>query len=315
VGLTVGVDIGGTKVLGGLVDDEGQVIAQARRDTPADDITKTLDFIVEVVTELSAGHEVTGVGIGAAGWFDATRSRALFAPNLAWRDEPLRQRIEERLPLPVVVENDANAAAWAEFRYGAAREAAESMVLVTVGTGIGCGIVLGGRLLTGANGIAAEPGHTRSVPDGRPCGCGRHGCLEQYASGTALVRAARERAEADPASAQGLLELAGGTVEAITGLHVTRAAHEGDQASCAAFAEIGQWLGSGLADLVYVVDPEVVVLGGGVVEAGDLLLGPTREAFFRELPARGKLPVAPIVAATLGNLAGLVGAADLARQR
>ena len=315
MGLTVGVDIGGTKVLGGLVDDDGQVIAQARRDTPADEVTKTLDFIVEVVTELSVGHEVTGVGIGAAGWFDATRSRALFAPNLAWRDEPLRQRIEERLPLPVVVENDGNVAAWAEFRYGAAREAAESMVLVTVGTGIGGGIVLGGRLLTGAHGIAAEPGHIRSVPDGRHCGCGRHGCLEQYASGTALVRAAHERAEADPASARRLLELAGGAVEAITGWQVTRAAQEGDPASCAAFAEIGRWLGSGLADLVYLVDPEVLVVGGGVVEAGDLLLGPAREAFFGELSARGTLPVAPIVAAQLGNMAGVVGAADLARQR
>jgi glucokinase len=189
------------------------------------------------------------------------------------------------------------------------------MVLLTVGTGIGGGIVLGGRLLTGANGMAAEPGHARSVPGGRPCGCGRHGCLEQYASGNALVRAARARAEADPAGAKLLLELAGGAVEAITGLQVTKAAQEGDPVSCAAFAEIGRWLGSGLADLVYQVDPEVLVLGGGVVEAGELLLGPARDAFFAELPVRGKLPVAPIVGAQLGNMAGVVGAADLARQR
>ena len=160
MGLTIGVDVGGTKVLGGLVDDDGQVIAQARRETPADEVTKTLDFIVEVVTELSEGRQVTGVGIGAAGWFDVTRSRALFAPNLAWRDEPLRERIQQRVPMPVLVENDGNAAAWAEFRYGAARDAAESMVLVTVGTGIGGGIVLGGRLLTGANGMAA-PSRTK----------------------------------------------------------------------------------------------------------------------------------------------------------
>jgi len=188
-------------------------------------------------------------------------------------------------------------------------------VLVTVGTGIGGGVVLGGRLLTGANGMAGEPGHARSVPGGRPCGCGRHGCLEQYASGNALVWAARERAEADPSSATRLLELAGGSADAITGLQVTRAAQEGDPASRASFAEIGRWLGSGLADLVFQIDPEVLVLGGGVVEAGELLLGPTREAFLAELPARGKLPVAPIVAAQLGNLAGVVGAADLARQR
>ena len=315
MGLTIGVDIGGTKVLGGLVDDDGRVIAQARRETPADEVAKTLDSIVEMVTELSEGRDVTGVGIGAAGWFDVTRSRALFAPNLAWRDEPLRERIEERLPLPVVLENDGNVAAWAEFRYGAAREADESMVLVTIGTGIGGGIVLGGRLVTGANGMAAEPGHTRSVPGGRPCGCSRHGCLEQYASGTALVKAAKERAEADPSSAGRLLELSGGSVEGITGLHVTKAAHEGDKAAQEAFVEIGRWLGSGLADLAYVLDPEVLVVGGGVVEAGELLLAPTREAFFAELPARGKLPIAPIVVAQLGIMAGVVGAADLARQR
>jgi glucokinase len=315
VSLTVGVDIGGTKVLGGLVDDDGTVIAQARRETPADEVNKTLDFIVDVVTELSRDQPVAGVGIGAAGWFDADRSRAVFAPNLAWRDEPLRELLQARLPVPVVVENDGNVAAWAEFRFGAARDAVESMAMVTVGTGIGAGIVLGGKLLTGANGMAAEPGHTRSVPGGRPCGCGRNGCLEQYASGSALVRAARERAAADPAAASRLLELSGGSVEAITGLLVTRAAMDGDLVSRAAFAEIGRWLGSGLADLTYVVDPEVLVIGGGVVDAGELLLGPAREAFLAELPARGKLPIAPIVGAQLGPLAGVVGAADLARPR
>src|SRR5262249_5390105 len=160
------------KVLGGLVDDEGHVIAQARRETPAEDVNKTLDFIVEVVDELSEGREVTGVGIGAAGWFDAHRNRALFAPNLAWRTEPLPERAPERLPVPVIVDNDGNVAAWAEFRYGAAREATDSMALVALGTGIGGGIVLGGKLMTGAFGMAGEPGHARVVPDGRACGCG-----------------------------------------------------------------------------------------------------------------------------------------------
>jgi glucokinase len=313
--LTIGVDIGGTKVLGGLVDDDGTVVAQARRDTPADAVDKTLDAIVEVVTELAEGHDVVAVGVGAAGWFDVQRNRAVFAPNLAWRDEPLRDRLRERLPVPVLVDNDGNVAAWAEFRYGAARAATESMVLVTIGTGIGGGLVLDGKLVAGANGMAGEPGHTRSVRGGRPCGCGRHGCLEQYASGSALVRAARAGATADRAQATRLLELAGGSVDAISGVMVTRAAKEGDPVSCAAFAEIGGWLGSGLADLAYVLDPEILVLGGGVVDAGDLLLGPTRESFLAELPARGKLPIAPIVLATLGPLAGVVGAADLARQR
>jgi glucokinase len=188
------------------------------------------------------------------------------------------------------------------------------MALFTVGTGIGGGLVIGGALIRGANGIAAEMGHVRVVPGGLPCGCGRLGCLEQYASGKALVRYARELAQADPASAQILLDMTGGSLEPLTGPLVTRAAQAGDVASRAAFAEVGRWLGSGLADHVQVVDPEVLVVGGGVIDAGDLLLGPTREAFIEQLAARGRLPVAPVVAAEMRNTAGVVGAADLARQ-
>lgn len=312
--LTIGVDVGGTKVLGGVVDIDGHVLAQARRETPADDVGKTLDFIVEVVRELASAHEVAAVGIGAAGWIDESRSRVLFAPNLAWRDEPLRDRVARRVDLPVVVENDGNAAAWAEFRFGAARDAAESMALITVGTGIGGGLVLGGELLRGAHGMAAELGHVRVVPGGHRCGCGRQGCLEQYASGTALVRYARDQAEADPESAVRLLELADGAVDAVNGPLVTRAAREGDPASRAAFAEIGRWLGSGLADLIQLLDPEVLVVGGGVIEAGELLLAPARASLVDELAARGSLPVASVEPARMGNTAGVVGAADLARR-
>jgi glucokinase len=312
--LTIGVDIGGTKVLGGVVDASGEVIAKARRETPADDVTKTLEFIVEVVQELAAAHRVSAVGIGAAGWIDASRARVLFAPNLAWRDEPLRDKLAERVSLPVIVENDGNVAAWAEFRFGAAAHAEESMVLVTVGTGIGSGIVLGGGLVRGAHGIAAEIGHMRAVPNGHPCGCGRHGCIEQYASGTALVRRARESATRDPAAAAHLLDLAGGSVEAINGPLVTRAAHDGDPVAVAAFSEVGTWLGGCLADIVQLLDPEVLVVGGGVIDAGELLLGPTREAYREQLAARGTLPVADVVGASMGNLAGVVGAADLARR-
>jgi glucokinase len=310
--LAIGIDIGGTKVLGGVVDPSGTVLATARRDTPADDVGKTADFIVEVIQELVRTHDVRAVGIGAAGWIDATRSRVLFAPNLAWRDEPLRDRIAERTDLPVVVENDANAAAWAEFRHGAARDATDSMALITVGTGIGGGLVIAGQLIRGAHGIAAELGHMRVVPDGHPCGCGRRGCLEQYASGTALVRYARGRAVADPESAVRLLDLAGGSIDAVNGPLVTRAAREGDPASLAAFAEVGRWLGSGLADLVNSLDVEILVLGGGVAEAGELLVSPARVEYQRQLGARGSLPVAQVVAARLGNTAGVVGAADLA---
>jgi glucokinase len=312
--LTIGVDIGGTKVLAGVVTPDGQVVATARRDTPAGDVTKTLQLIVEVIGELTKTHQVQAVGIGAAGWIDETRSLVRFAPNLAWRDEPLRDRVAAEVGLPVVVENDANAAAWAEFRYGSAKDAVDSMALFTVGTGIGGGLVLRGEVWRGTHGMAAEMGHARVVPDGRLCGCGRLGCLEQYASGSALVRLARERAQADPDSAHRLLDLAGGRAEAINGPLVTQAARDGDPVARAAFVEIGRWLGSGMADIVQLLDVEIVVVGGGVVEAGELLLAPARAAFVDQLAARGSLPVAPVVPAQMGNLAGVVGAADLARR-
>ncbi len=197
--LTIGVDVGGTKVAGGVVDEHGKVLATNRRDTPAEDPAGTRDTIVDVAAELARQYPAaTAVGIGAAAWIDAAGSTVLFAPNLAWRDEPLRDYVTKAVGLPTVLENDANVAAWAEFRFGAARHADDSMVMITVGTGIGGGIVLNGELWRGANGIAGELGHIQSVPDGHPCGCGRLGCLEQYASGNALVRFARAGARQEP---------------------------------------------------------------------------------------------------------------------
>jgi len=313
VSLTIGVDVGGTKVLGGVVDPQGKVIETARQPTPADDVAATRDTIVTVARELAAKHDVEAVGIGAAGWIDASRSTVLFAPNLAWRQEPLRDYVQAALGVPVVVENDANAAAWAEFGFGAAEDADDSMVMLTVGTGIGGGIVLGGRLLRGAHGIAAENGHVNAVPDGHPCGCGRFGCLEQYASGSALVRYARTAAAATPERAELLLSKAGGDPAEITGPMVTAAALSGDDVAVEAFHEIGRWLGQGLVDLVQLFDPQVLVIGGGVIEAGELLMTPTRLAFREQLAQRGHSPYADLRAARLGNTAGVIGAADLAR--
>jgi glucokinase len=313
VALTIGVDIGGTKVLGGVVDADGKVLATARRPTPSKNPARTLDMIVEVATELMAGHPVDAVGIGAAGWIDATGSTILFAPNLAWRDEPLRDEVAQRVGLPVVVENDANVAAWAEFRYGAGR-GSRSMVMFTVGTGIGGGIVLDGRLVRGSHGIAAELGHVNAVPEGHPCGCGRLGCLEQYASGSALVRFAQTAAKEQPVAAERLLAAAGGDPLGVTGPMVTAAAQAGDGVALAAFAHVGHWLGGAAADLVQILDPDVVVVGGGVIDAGELLLEPTRSAYVRGLQQRGRLPVAEVRGAVMGNHAGLIGAADLARR-
>jgi len=312
VTLTIGIDIGGTKVAGGVVDGSGVVLASTLRSTPASAPAAIRDVVADVVTELRAKHEVTAVGIGAAGWIDSDRSTVQFAPNLAWRDEPLRDALTERLDLPVVVENDANVAAWAEFQFGAAREAA-SAILFTVGTGIGGGIIWNGHLVRGSHGVAAEFGHGLAVPGGRECGCGRHGCLEQYASGNALVRYARETAAADPDAAEFMLKATGGVVEAIDGPLVTQAAEAGEPAAVAAFVEIGGYLGEAMADMAQFLDPDVIIVGGGVIKAGELLLAPTRERFTAALGARAQLPTAVITAAQMGRQAGIIGAADLAR--
>ncbi len=312
--LTIGVDIGGTKVLGGVVGPDGSVSATARRATPASDTVATLASIVDVIQELRTGREIEAIGIGAAGWIDADRSTVLFAPNLAWRDEKLRDEIAAQVDLPIVVENDANVAAWAEFRFGAARDADDSMVLFTIGTGIGGGIILGGQLVRGAHGVAAELGHVTVVPDGQLCGCGRRGCIEQYASGSALVRFARASAATDPASAAVLLDLAAGDPGAIVGPMVTEAAQKGDPTALSAFHQVGYWLGTAYANMVQTLDPQVMIIGGGVAEAGDLLLEPTRLAYRTALARRAASPAADIRLAEMGNIAGVVGAGDLARR-
>ena len=312
--VTIGVDVGGTKVAAGVVDANGVILATTRRDTPADDPTRTADVIADAVRELAAEHDVVAVGLGAAGFVDASRSTVMFAPNLAWREEPLREAIEQRVGLPAVVENDANAAAWAEARFGAGR-GEDYVVVLTVGTGIGGGIVVEGRLLRGQFGVAAEIGHINIVPDGRRCGCGLQGCWEQYASGRALVQEAAEVASASPAMANELLELAGGRPEAITGPMITEAAIAGDVAALQCFDEIGRWLGRGMAQLAAILDPGVYVIGGGVSTAGEILRERAVRSYRKHLTARGHRPIAEVRIAELGPEAGIVGAANLARMR
>ena len=308
---TIGVDVGGTKIAAGVVDEAGNLVATARRETPATDAEAIEQAIAEAVAELREGHEVDAVGVAAAGFIDKTRSVVIFAPNLAWRNEPLRADLERQVGLPVLVENDANAAAWGEFRFGAGREV-DDMLLVTLGTGIGGGIVLDGNLLRGAFGMAAEIGHLRIVPDGIRCGCGNRGCWEKYGSGSALVREAREMASSGALSAQRMLDLADGKAKKITGQMVTQAAAEGDSAALELLQDVGRWVGEGVASLAAVLDPAVVVIGGGVSEAGDLLMDPVRQSFRRTLTARGHRPEAELRLASLGNEAGMIGAGDLA---
>jgi glucokinase len=311
---TVGIDIGGTKVMAGVVDADGTILETLRTETPDKSKSPKVveDTICDLVLDLSERHDVHAVGIGAAGWVDADRSRVLFAPHLAWRDEPLRERLAERLLVPVMVDNDANTAAWAEWRFGAGRGEPD-LVMITLGTGIGGAILEDGRVKRGRFGVAGEFGHMQVVPGGHRCACGNRGCWEQYSSGNALVREARELAAQDSPVAYGIIDRVGGSVRDITGPLVTELAREGDPMCVELFQDIGQWLGVGIANLAAALDPSCFVIGGGVSAADDLLIAPARDAFRRTLTGRGYRPEARIVKAELGPEAGMVGAADLAR--
>ncbi|WP_350277092.1 ROK family glucokinase [Kribbella sp. HUAS MG21] len=314
MGLTIGIDVGGTKIAAGVVDENGVIIARTHRDTPADSTDATAAAICDAAAELIAAHDVQAVGIGAAGFVSSDRSTVLFAPNLAWRDEPLGARVTEQLKVPVVVENDANAAAWGEFAFGAAKDV-EHMVCITVGTGIGGGVVIDGQLLRGAHGVAAELGHMRVVPGGHRCGCGSRGCFEQYASGKALVREGRAQAESGSLAAAQMLSVCGITDPAeLTGPMITDAAVQGDPCAVELLDELGRWLGEGVASLATIFDPSLVVVGGGVSAAKDLIMKSAVQAFEKVLPAKANRPHAPFTLAELGNDAGLIGAADLARR-
>jgi glucokinase len=313
VSLAIGIDIGGTKVAGGVVDEDGRVVAHERRDTPSSDIAAIASVLVDVVEELAGRHEVVAVGVGAAGWLSADRSTVLFSPHLAWRNEPLLASLAGRIALPLHIENDANAAAWAEYRFGAAIDRSV-VVCVTLGTGIGGGLVVDGSVYRGAFGVACEYGHMTVVPNGLLCACGNRGCWEMYASGRALAREAQELADSSPVAAATLLARVGSRA-GLTGPVVTAAAAEGDPAALSICTTMGRYLGRGLANLAAVLDPAIFVIGGGVSAAGDLLLRPAREEFAYSLTGRGFRPPAAIELAALGPEAGLVGAADLARAR
>ena len=311
--LTVGVDVGGTKVLGGVVDASGKVLATSRRDTPREGGSALTKTIAEVALELIQQHSISAVGVSAAGFVSSDRKTMLATPNIAdWNGVQLDLELTKLIGLPVVIENDANAAAWGEAKFGAGRNQAHMMML-TIGTGVGGGIVVNNELYRGAFGVAAEFGHLRVVPEGHLCGCGARGCFEQYASGSALRRHAREAISASPDLARNLLARGDGTIDGLTGQAITDAAREGDAVALAAFQTTAHYLGAGIASLAVLLDPSCVVIGGGVIDAGEILLAPTRDAMKRYMPFAGKHPYPEIVAAELGNEAGLVGVADLAR--
>lgn len=291
----LGIDIGGTKIAVARVSGDGQVLASVSAPTPAGDPAALLEVVADLVANVTAADVAPTVGVACAAFMNETRDRVYLAPNIAWKDYPLRAELESILERPVVIENDANAAGVAEFEHGAGR-GARSMIMLTIGTGVGGAVISEGTLLTGGFGVGAELGHVIVEPDGRLCGCGSRGCLEQYASGTALVREAT-RLLGRPVEPDELRELL-----------VARdpRAHE-------ALETVARYIGRALVTMVAVLDPDVIVLGGGVSDAGAALTTPLQEEFARHYGPYSERPVPRIVIASMGNTAGVVGAAALAR--
>lgn len=304
----IGFDIGGTKVAGSVVSSDGEVLNKIVTPTPGvtDELIITL---LDVIQTLRARYPVQAIGIGAAGIVEWPRGYIRWAPNNTYQQLPLRELVARATALSTIVDNDANAATWAEARLG--KIGYSDMAYLTVGTGIGGGVVLDGKLYRGRSGLATEIGHMIVNPNGVLCGCGNRGCLEAMASGTALERIARESvvvtANSDPAPVAE-------NSSSPTGRAVHSAALAGDPVAKSLFEEIGFWLGVGIASLVNIFDLEAVVVGGGLSETGDLLLDSARLSCERHAFARQYRGIPPIIPSMHGIDAGLVGAAHLALQ-
>jgi len=309
-GETIGIDLGGTKMLLGVLDADSKVLWESREASTGQTEDELVELMVSEVEEARGARPgAVAIGLGIPATVDHEKGVAISAVNLPLDNLPIRELAEGRTGLPVFVDNDANVAALAEHLFGAAK-GAENAVMLTIGTGIGGGLILGGEVYRGANGAGAELGHTVIQMDGPECqgNCPGRGCVETLASGTALGREGRGAAEREPDSVLGKMLAAG---EAIDGKAVTEAALNGDEAARAVFDLVGRRLGVALTSFANAFEPEVIVIGGGVIAAGDLLLGPAR----RELEARALSPMnrTPVVAAKLGGDAGMIGAAAMAR--
>lgn len=303
----IGVDVGGTKIAAGVVTPGGEILKEVRYPS-AGPRERLLSSIARAVNEVRNGFDVDGVCLAVPGTVSTKENKIIAAPNLhSIEGVPLKEELEERTGLSTIVENDANAAAWGEFRFGAGSEATH-LVFITLGTGVGGGVISHGILLRGAQGAGGEMGHITIQATGPRCGCGNHGCLEALASGTAIARRAREVASEKPTSALGQLAME----RTVLGEDVAELAEQGDEAALEVLRETGVWLGIGLAGFVNVFNPEVIAVGGGAARAGDLILGPARhEVRLRAMsPGRDLVEIKP---ATLGARSGVLGAAALAR--
>ena len=312
---TLAIDIGGTKIAGAVCDENDSIIQRWRVPTPMD-ADAINQHIAEIYREaVAAGHtDIQAIGISAAGNVAADRKTLTFAANIpAWIDYNLSEHVGELIDhaVPVIVENDANCAGWGEYVHGAG-QGHRNMVALTVGTGLGGAIVINGELYRGSFGMAAELGHLPMVPDGDHCGCGLRGCAERYTSGTSLENIAKSAVRRRPQDGKRLMELCGGDITKLEGPMVSQAAQEGDELGLYAFGKIGEWLGRTMAAVSAVLDPDIFVIGGGVVAVGDILLEPARYNYARFLEGSAYRAHAEIVAATAGQDAGLIGAANLA---
>lgn len=301
----IGVDVGGTSVRAGVVDAHGSVLDTARGATPSGEV-ELEDVICSTIETLRRKHSVSAVGLAVAGFVGNDRRSVMFAPHLAWRAAPVADRVADRIGLPVVLEHDANAAALAEYHFGALRGAHVGL-LIAIGTGIGGALLIDGKLFRGAHGVAPELGHLRLVPGGRPCPCGKSGCWERYCSGTALSATAVDLLARHPSST--LVREAARDSRALTGRKVAAAAREGDPVALRAMADLAKWLGEGLALVADVYDPELIVIAGGVSESGPLFLDDARDRYRAVVTGTGHRPLARLRIGHLGDDAGLVGAA------
>ena len=304
----IGVDVGGTGTKAAIVDTEGNVLARSERPTEPSAGTKGILAVIEDLAskapDLSA--EIYGVGVGLAGFVDPATGAVIFSPNITFDDPHVAAAVRARIDVPVLVDNDANAAVWGEYKFGTAK-GLDHVSMVAIGTGVGSGFVVDGRLLRGATGAAAELGHMVIYPDGPQCPCGLRGCLEQFASGNAIRRMAMEAVEQDPSSS--IIAFAG-TPSSITAKHVAQAARQLDETARAVLRTAGRALGTGLSNVVNIFDPQVIVLGGGVVNAGEPYHGPARDRLAEMTQAQRRRPMR-IDQASLGNDAGVIGAAAL----
>ncbi len=308
--LTIGIDIGGTKISAGVVDSSGNLIDSSKCSTPAEGGKDLISSVVNLVKELNKKHEIKGIGISIAALISSDYGTIVGAPNIANLSKlNFANEIKEEFKLPIIIENDANSAMWAEFKFGSAKGLNPVMFFI-IGTGVGGGLVIDGKLFKGANGIGAEFGHMCVVPNGLLCGCGAKGCIEQYASGGALIRYANEALLANPDKSEEVLSFGEGK---LSGTALTKAAKAGNELALAAFSKQADWLGLACASYSLIIDPQAIIIGGGVVDAGELFLAPVRAAMRKYMPFAESHVPPKIIAAKFGNDAGLIGAADLVR--